>query len=303
MQLKNAPILLTSLPRSGSTWVMKILSASNEVVSFHEPDHLHVWGIGEPGMHPYHPVDNDDNDYMSMYGRIFMGAPYREPTVSRGYLSHKWKCMKYKFSKKRLLVKSVYSIHNTEWIANRFPVKVVMLLRHPCAITHSIHRRWSSARLKNPELQPDFARDYLQPYLEPLKNAQSPYEVLSSRIGAYYKAASSVVARHPEWTVVKHEDLCGNPQEEFTRLFKTLGLGNIDGALDLIRETNRPKTSDEVQHVHRLMSHEIDKWQSILSPDEIDSIAKYYCPFDTDWYSEFCESNISTSVISENVEI
>ena len=67
---------------------------------------------------------------------------------------------------KRLLIKSVYSLHNTGWISEQFPLQVVILLRHPCAIVHIIYRCWPDARLKNPHEQENILADHLQPHLE-----------------------------------------------------------------------------------------------------------------------------------------
>lgn len=267
---------------------MKMLSASGRVVAFHEPDHLHVWGAGEPGMHPYLNDGHEDAAYRGMYEKIFSGRAYRAPRFSRGYAGHVARRLQCLLTGRRLLVKSVYSLHNTEWIARRFPVSVVILLRHPCAVVHSIHRRWPEARLKNPQEQEALIADHLRPYRDLFQNAAMPYEVLASRVGAYYKVVSEAARRHPEWIVLRHEDLCKNPMDEFQSLFTRLDLEGFDRTRSAIEASNRPKVKDEVQHVQRVATEEVDKWRKNLSEDEIRQVAEYYCPFANAWYGELC---------------
>ena len=287
-------ILLTSLPRSGSTWALKMLSIQKDVLGVFEPDHLDDAGIGENGMHPYINQNNAPDSYHKMYDDIFSGHLYPNASRKNGILeggirtlkSHSKKLSSLYPRKKNLIIKSVYSLHNTEWIYQNFSPKVVVMLRHPCSVIQSIHRKWPDARLKEPHRQPEFVKDYLEPYMDTLTKADTAYEQMASRVAAYYSAVLEASKRNPSWIVITHEQLCLDPVGEFKKLYEKLGLEWNQKVEDQINATNQPKTSDKIQHVSRIASEEIDKWKSLLTPQEIHEVENYYCPFDLPYYSE-----------------
>ena len=176
-------ILLTSLPRSGSTWVLSCLSQAKGVVPVFEPDYLGDHGLGANGMHPYIPVDKEDQAYEKIYADAFAGRKKIPVSLSRVYVERTAKNLKTRFvAPKHVVVKTVYSLANTEWIYRRFRPKVVLLLRNPYSISHSIHRKWPEAELQDLLGQGQLMEDYLNPYRSIIASAAGPYQVLASRI-------------------------------------------------------------------------------------------------------------------------
>ena len=280
-------VLLTSLPRSGSTWVLNILQRADNVIPFHEPDHLDVIGAGEKGLHPYLADTGDVDRYYKVYQSIFKGRPYVPPSMSKSYLFHYFRVLQtYLPSGKIILIKSVYSILNTRWIYETFSPKIVILLRNPFSVAHSIHRKWPDARLKNLLVQKRLMQDYLEPYRSLMERARAPYEILAARIGACYKAILSDAESNPSWVVITHEKLCRDPMNEFRELYSRLGLRWSHNIGLLIQCKNRPKTSDRIAHTDRISSKEIDKWKNLLAPAEIKQIRGFYRPFNNPYYNE-----------------
>ena len=177
---------------------------------------------------------------------------------------------------KKVVVKSVYSLANAEWIYNRFNPQVVLLLRNPYSICHSIHRKWPNARLKKLVDQPQLMKDVLDPYRDILSDAVTPYQILASRVGAYYRTVLDAAERNSEWIVIKHEDLCANPIVEYRSLFEQLGIEWNNETERFLMDSNQPKKADDVQHVYRLTTEEIDKWRNLLSSQEINEIRDMY---------------------------
>lgn len=282
-------ILLTSLPRSGSTWVLRMLGVGGHVVGLHEPDHLDVAGLGEAGMHPYANDCPDIDAYHAMYSKIFRGTVPTASAFSRaGVRALKSKVRSLKPGAQTLIVKSVFSLHNTEWIAREFSPQVVVLVRHPCSLIHSIHRKWPDARLKDPLSQPAFVREHLSPYADVLRHALTAYECLAARVGAYYRAVANAMDAHPSWILVSHEQLCQDPIAEFGKLYDRLGLEWSHAVETAIADANRPKGSDDIAHVNRLASDEVGKWRRLLTDQDVAAISKYYCALDLPYYREFC---------------
>ena len=267
---------------------MRILATASGVLTLFEPDHLNVWGFGQSGMHPYIPADQEHPNYERIYTRAFQGRTYRPFTPTRGYLQHLARQLKalYPAQDRRILVKTVYSITNTEWLCRRFMPRVVVLLRNPYSVAHSIHRKWPEANLKLLLDQSGLMSDYLNPYRAVLENARTPYAVLAARIGAYYKIILQMAARNPDWLVVKHEDLCGDPERVFRQLFSGLDLAWTDATEDAIRASNRPKEDDAVAHVQRVAEEEPEKWRSLLTESQIREIRDAYAVFSTGVYDD-----------------
>lgn len=286
ISVNKRPILLTSLPRSGSTWVLKILGYAKEVIPFHEPDHLDFVGIGTNGMHPYIKQRQYSEEYFNLYYNIFKGNPYKPFSPKKEYLLYKINVIEAFLTDKRILVKSVYSLLNTEWIFEHFNPIVVVLLRNPFSTIHSIHRKFPDARLRNLLIQDNLMQDYLSSYKEILQSAKTPYEILAANLGAYFKVALSAAKRNPEWIVVTHEQLCVDPYSEFNKLYKKLGLTWSDKIEHLIRMTNQPKQNDNMMHVWRVLKDEVVKWKKLLTPEEVSQIRNYYRPFENTYYDE-----------------
>ena len=281
----NARILLTSLPRSGSTWVFKALEQASGTLGVFEPDHLDDLGLGENGMHPYLGHDDYDIDYLRIYERAFSGKGSKNFSLSKSYLKQLTQNAKVSINPpKCVIIKSVYSVANTELLYQQFMPKVVVLLRNPYSVAHSIHRKWPDARLKSLLSQPKLVSEYLEPYVDLIERAKTPYEILATRIGAYHLISISEAKRNPSWQIFTHEELCEQPLEKFREMYEKLGLTWTLKASEWVSATNSPKVDDQVQHVNRISSMEIGKWRQLLSTDEIDQIRSFYEPFNTGYY-------------------
>ncbi len=266
-----------------------ILGTSAGVLPLHEPDHLGDLGVGENGMHPYLRLDQEDVAYRRVYDRAFAGVPIVPFKPNRDWLIAQRRNIEMRLfgSGRRVLVKTVFSLANTEWLARRYAPKVVVLLRHPCSIVYSIHRKWPEARLRSLLDQPALMEDYLEPWRDLISIAETPHEVLASRVGAYYYVALTMASRHPDWLIISHEDLCRDPTTSFRNLHDWLGLQWSDVVQGRIDQSNRPKTDDAVSHVNRVARDEIGKWRKLMTTDEIDQVKRFYEPFDGRVYTDF----------------
>lgn len=278
MMLNMQPILLTSLPRSGSTWVLRVLEQAPKLVGLFEPDHLDINGIGRNGMHPYLKANAEWREYESMYRAAFDGISRPTSYMSKaGATAFARNIMRSsRIDRRRVIVKSVYSLHNTQWLSKRFNSRVVILLRSPYSLIHSIHRKWPEARLGNIISQIDLMDDYLIEYRDAIKRARSAMEILAVHVGAYYRVIQEQALFNPEWIVVKHEDLCSDPVNEFKRLFERLDLTWTQKVENFLTQTNRPKDNDNISHINRISREEVDKGRRLLTAQQMAEIKDYY---------------------------
>ena len=276
------PILLTSLPRSGSTWVLRVLERANGIAGVFEPDHLDIYKIGKSGMHTYLRPTDVRPEYKLLFQSAFKGCKKPDKHCNRGGVITLSKNFMRSagLDRRRIVVKSVFSLHNTEWLYKQIMPEVVILLRNPYTLIHSIHRKWPDARLGNILEQKEFVEDYLEPYTNDIKRAEKPYEVLATRVGAYYCAVMEMANRNPSWNIIYHENMCLDPYNEFKKLFDTLDIQWTQDVEDFLNETNKPKVTDRVSDVRRISKNEVDKWRDLLNQEQIQEIKGFYEIYD-----------------------
>ncbi len=281
------PILMTSLPRSGSTWTAKVMGEAPGVRLNFEPDRLHLWGLAHKGQHRYIPPDAEDPNYENVYRSAFAGFAHPAKPLTTAHLRRLFyqATTPFRFNQ-RVLVKSVHSLLNVEWIYVKFQPQVVILLRNPLNLIYSIYRKWPEARLGDLLSQETLMRTHLSDFEDTLTNAKTPFGILATRVGAYYRIVSRLSAQYPEWLVITHESLCTSSREAFQNLFGHLHLAWTPAVQSYLESTNREKSSDAVQHVHRISEMEVEKWRTLLSDEQIREIRDYYTAFESGYYEE-----------------
>ena len=232
-------------------------------------------------MHPYLPALESWPEYEAIFRAAFYGMKRPNNQFSRNGLRVSLQNIRRSIGvdTRRVVVKTVFSLHNTKWISATFNPVVIVLLRNPYSLIHSIHRKWPDATLGNPE-QCEALYDILGPYLEIMASARTPYEILATRVAAYYKIVLSDASKNPSWLVLSHEQLCADPVKEYRLLFDKVGLKWVSRVEEFLEGTNQPKKSDAVSDVNRVSGREIDKWRYLLSLDEISQIRTFYEAFE-----------------------
>jgi hypothetical protein len=174
------------------------------------------------------------------------------------------------------LVKDPIALFSAEWLASRFGMDVVIVIRHPAGFASSLKRLgWT---FPFPDLldQPLLMRDLLRPFeAELARRAERPGDILD-QAALLWRMMHHVIAdyrtRHPGWTFVRHEDLSREPVREFEGLFGKLGLGFTKRARDLIAETTDPANPADPADAHSLRRDSkagASIWKERLAPGEV----------------------------------
>jgi hypothetical protein len=174
----------------------------------------------------------------------------------------------------RLLVKTVFAPMSIDWIADQFTVDVLALFRHPGNVLSS----WISLDLNiqyvHLEQHPAIRRRIHQGEL-PAPGADR-LEHLVWQLGVINLALEESVARHPDWVVRTHEQLCDQPVVQFRRLYEDLGLTWNEDAERYLASNDRPGTGYPTQ---RVASDQAEAWKSKLDPRQIDVMRRVLEPF------------------------
>jgi hypothetical protein len=146
-RLTNRPILVTGAPRSGTTWVGRMLASHARVAYVAEPfnpDQL----AGVPADHFFHHVtDRDAGRFVAYLERLLRFRAVPLPHRRRG-LWHRatraavraLRLLRYRLGAYRPLMKDPIAFFSAEWLARTFGMDVVVLVRHPAALAGSLKR-------------------------------------------------------------------------------------------------------------------------------------------------------------------
>ena len=236
----------------------------------HAPDYERLWtGAFAGGMRSrtarariaaraYHQAGTDARRKARSGGRVspwlHLASNLAEPPLADPAANH-------------VLVKSVQCARSIEWIVDTFEPRVVVIVRHPLNALAS----WRDLGfVRNPSENHDlarFARDQWDVKAPPLGAPLLAQQAFV--FGVLTSALLAAVDRHPEWIVVRHEQLCTNPIVELQSLADRLGLMWTPSAEDFVLESDR---RGEGFATARVASELVDGWRTRLDDAEVELI-------------------------------
>ena len=247
----RSPILITGMHRSGGSWVAKMIEGGGDVVHVNEPfNRRHPPGLTPgilrvPAPRAYQYVGpHNEAEYLPGF-RDMLQLRYDLPAelrANRGVYDLA-KAAKYmtaftygRARGLRPLIDDPYMVFAAEWLAERLDCRVVMLVRHPAGIVSSLKRigtGWSD-NLPDIASQPELVDRYLGAYAAELELAAGqrldPIAHGALLWLLIHSAIAQQVDRHPEFVVVRYEDLATNPVAGFRDLYERLDLPFDDRA-------------------------------------------------------------------------
>jgi hypothetical protein len=288
------PILVTGAHRSGTTWVGRVLAASES------PPLGYLWEPFNPRHRP--------GTFPVRFPRYFEylcsenGAPYVEPL--RAALAFRYRpgaelrslhgpkdaarmardWVRFARDRRRCaaaLVKDPIALFSSEWLAATFGMRVVVMIRHPAAFAVSIRRRNWRHRFADFLDQPLLMRDFLAPHEPQLRAAAERRPAILDEAILLWNVLYSTVAtfqeRHPDWIYLRHEDVSVSPLERYRDLYRSLGLAWTPPVERLVRETSsasNPGDARRADAIRRASAAQVRAWTAHLSPEETERVRR-----------------------------
>lgn len=282
------PILLTGIPRSGTTWVGRMLSAGGQVGYINEPFNLAVspgsFRVPVDHWFAYVTTDNEGRVLPALGPALQFEYPLARELRrcrNRTDLLHTLRSWR-DFARsrgRRPLVKEPHAVFSAAWFAHRLRSDVVVMVRQPLAVVSSWKRLEWSFDFANLLDQPALMRDWLGPFEEEMRGALSPAWSLVDRVALLWKIIYSVVAdeRFPRVHLVRHEDLSADPVRGYAHLFELLDLAFTPEVAEVVARStgadNPAETRVEKPHETELDSKaNLENWRHRLSTEETDRI-------------------------------
>jgi hypothetical protein len=292
--MKGRPILVTGSIRSGTTWVGKLLGTAPGIAVIHEPfnvDHqlgmfAHRWSYQYTYLTEGAPestsVEDALRDTLSYKYRPLLHIRKVESLPrSLGLLRdlpRSW--FRRHVSHPRPLLKDPIALFSAEWLAERFDMDVVIMIRHPGAFAWSYVRIAEPNRLTDLIQQRSLREGPLQPFADEIERAaraEDPIHQAAVLWRVIYATVTGFQERHPEWVVVRHEDLSTHPYDTFPDLLARLDLPFTEKTRRFIELTTNGQNPVEapghkLHHIRRNSLENVIAWQRRLSQSEISQI-------------------------------
>lgn len=296
----KSPILVTGIHRSGTTFAGKMLASAPGVGYVQEPFNP---DLGIRGMDVWYKYIREGMPDEEHWARIVQDllkgkARYKERpgthggilrTAGRKLFNSKDYLQYLKSSRmpdsKRLLLKDPLAALSSEWLHDRFNVKVIALLRHPAGFAASTGRLgWDYNFFQFLTSQKALMADYLQKILEPfdLQSLSQP-EGAALLWRCVYTILEEYSSRCTDFKLIRLEDISRAPLEQFRELFSFLGLEFTPATEKLILKStsNENPIGAPEGKVHSLRRNSrgiTSSWSKLYKPSEIDRIMELAGP-------------------------
>jgi hypothetical protein len=278
------PILVTGAHRSGSTWVGRMIALSPGVGFIHEPFNLrHRPGICKARFEQWFPYlceangERYANDIRAcldfrycLTDELKALKSLRDfARMARDYAAF----TKHRLLRSRALQKDPIAIFSAAWLAGRFDMDVVVLIRHPAAFAGSLKSAGWTFPFEH-FLQQDLLMErHLSSYRYDIeKQIDHPTDIIGQAIllwNVIHYVILKYQREHSNWHFLRHEDLSRNTVEEFRRLYVSLGLEFTDTIAAKIKKHSSAKKAAALK---RDSTSNISTWKRRLTASEIERV-------------------------------
>ncbi|CAN5579819.1 hypothetical protein BH24ACT21_BH24ACT21_01160 [soil metagenome] len=241
-------VFLAGSGRSGTTWLSEILNHRNEYRYIFEPFHPDKVGLCKNFRRKQYLRPGDRREeFLDPARRILSGG------IRNGWTDR----FNRKLVARQRLIKDIRANLLLGWINSNFPeMPLVMLLRHPCAVTVSrLKLGWRDILDETME-QRDLVEDHLSPFEKEIRCARTPFE-RSVFLWCIENYVPLQQLGRDEIHLVYYENLCTDPEREIRRLYAFLGKEVEEGAY---RNVGRPSYLSRRESAVVLGERPVDSW-------------------------------------------
>jgi hypothetical protein len=253
-------VFLAGTGRSGTTWVSHFINYRNEYRYIFEPFPSPKANICTAFRYrQYLRPENDDPGLLAGAEAILTGR------LRNGWIDR----YNRRFVARKRLIKDIRANLLLKWLRKHFPgVRVILLLRHPCAVASSRTRLGAKfgwvPYLDEFLTQPELINDFLSPFKGEIERAKTDFEkhVFAWCIENYVPLRQF---RDGEIHLAFYENICQRPAEEIARMFSFLGQPFDDRVL---REVPMPMLAQKDSPIFsdgRL----VDGWRKHVSAQQL----------------------------------
>lgn len=285
------PILITGAPRSGTTWVGRMLAEDPGVRYIHEPFNiaapqcrcgvnLDYWFYyatsGDLALHrhlkhllasPVHPTN-----ILNAIDAVLSNQRRNEGL--RGL-----KSIAISLRTRRPLIKDPLAIFSAEWLVTQFDMDVFVLIRHPAAFVASYKKLGWTHPFWHFLQQPALLQDCLPLFTSEIEAFVNERRDLIEQAALLWRLIHFQIHRyqlaHPDWIFIRYMDLARDPLTGFTDIFRRAGLPftkSIQAKIVKYATASDQRELDNPYSIQRDSRSSIERWKQQLTASEVDRI-------------------------------
>lgn len=240
------PVLVTGLPRSGTSWVGRMLTASRRLVYVNEPLNPQRPPGRSPGVldasvtHRFQYICADNEaQWLAAFSRTVALRYNWAAEIRRNHGPGDLARMaKYgtaftagRLLGRRALLDDPFAVLSAGWFAERLGCRVIVLVRDPVSFVASWRRLGWAVDMRELLDQPLLVRDH--PCVEELRSLAGSRDPIAGTALLWKTArriTDTIAGRTPGVRVARYEDLCAAPLDGFRDLYDWCGLPWTDRA-------------------------------------------------------------------------
>lgn len=274
-------ILVTGSPRSGTSWVGRMLSLAPHTRHLYEPfnHRFTVEHFNEKPFPYWFLYVNEENQhlYIEQISRMIDIDPSKQPPEMPASIP---------------IIKDPIAVFSSEWLANYFDLQVVFLLRHPAAFVKSILTLdW------NPSSEPFIKQDLLVSTLLPeYREELEKYQGSNNKLGQaafmwriIYYVATIYQERNPNWIFKRHEDLSSDAPSELESLYSRLGLeytNDVAKEISAHSSEKNPVVPKNHWDIRRNSQEAVHAWHGYFTTEQLSEIRHIVEPISSSFYMD-----------------
>jgi hypothetical protein len=277
------PILVISLPRSGSSWVGKMLGSAEGTLYLREPITRTFLLKNPQGQSAFTIASIESEKKRSEYKKTIDIAFLKHPNFTSSVIAKPKQWFSNTPNKKRV-IKEVNPLI-LEYILDKYAPKVIYLYRHPAAIANSHYASgWARDAFEG-----KFSAEQRRQFDENYNTATVSdfWESFGKFQGIQQNLVCQKLEDYDDKLLVCYEQLCENPKEEFETIFQFSGLPftnaikkDISASTQANKEAYRAGTYDTQRNSKTM----IKKWITQVDTADLEKLKTAYLSTNPEFY-------------------
>ncbi len=276
---RSQPVIILSVPRSGSSWVGEILGSSLNSLYLREPITQTFIKTRESGP-SFFELDphNLPKSYELSIENSFTGIPLFPATITKK--PEQWTLTKRK--QRRVIIKEVNPFI-VDYFINKFQPRIIYLIRHPAAVADSFNRLGWNGR----QIEPRFFKKTLARYENYRENLYSFWAEHGAMQAIILTEILHRMRNYKKFHIIEYEHLCMEPISVFKKLYEFAAL-EWDDAVEqhILKRSQTRAPNTRYFSTQRNSLHEMQKWKHEIPPENILQLKKAYLSFNPPYYRD-----------------
>jgi hypothetical protein len=265
---KSKKIVVSGSARSGTTWLAQTLSAVPGYPVIWEPFHRHTAPTAAShGIQWAEYVQPDEQNTKTEYINGVLNGKYLSTETTSRLLLKPIEYLRFK----GFIIKCVNGLGVTPYLEGRKDVRMIILMRHPCAVISSKLRKgnWGHLRIDGQVPYPD----YLVSTYPKVKRIFNTIQSLEERLALDW-AINYTVPFHElgeDILFTSYEWILSFGQDEIRRIFSHVGFGG-DYLETAVQQSGVPSATTESDSALVSGGNQLEQWTQDLSSSQIKRI-------------------------------